>query len=319
MTRTAQDTSFLNSLSTATNQGMSYALVPKDFYSIDKSLKQVEGYKSEVETQLSHSKPYLKMRKIFKEKFLGKKVKSISELFDLQLEAMRSINYGLEVINNEARCKLSSLEKYVELINDEYKENFLGIDDKKDSLTPVLKEYVKRTQEFNNLKARDEHYFRLETNLRDMKRRLYEGGTEYAKMLDLVDDLERERKTLNVLEDFFRYSIHLSERMVNKAVRFEHHVTNTKDAYLLAKDINCGFAAVVKAVESSSSMISQLQNVLTEGLAHMGQTMANPDLPPYEEFERNLKPRYDTTRGLVERRDQEKERAIHLQKKGVIR
>ena len=56
------------------------------------------------------------------------------ELFDLQLGVIRCINYGLEIINNEARQRFGLLEEYVERINYEYENNFLGIDAKKDSL-----------------------------------------------------------------------------------------------------------------------------------------------------------------------------------------
>lgn len=316
-----QDTqeSFINSLETTVNRSSGYALVPRDYYSIDKSLKEVEGYKCEVETQLKHSDNYLKLRKLVKEKVFGKRVKSINELFDLQLDAMRRINFGLDVINNEARQRLGLLEKYIERINYEYEDNFLGIDGKKSSLTPLLKEYIGMTKRFNSLTKKDEEYFDVERRLRQLKRELSEGGLEYKKMLDLIDDLERERGALNVLEDFFRYSIQLSERMVEKARRFENHVANTKDAYLLAKDINCGFAAVLKSVQSSSSMISQLQQVLTEGLANMGSAVSDPNLPPYQEFEIFLKSRSDAVRNLVNRSDQGKERNIDMQKKGLLK
>jgi len=311
--------SFLNSLETTVNTSSSYALVPRDYYSIDKSLKEVEGYKNEVETQLKHSDNYLKARKFVKEKFFGKRVKSVNELFNLQLDAMRRINFGLDVINNEARQRLGLLEKYIERINYDYEDNFLGIDGKKSSLTPLLKEYVSSVKKFNSLTNKNEEYFDVERKLRQLKRDISEGGLEYKKMLDLVDDLEREKGALNVLEDFFRYSIQLSERMVEKARRFENHVANTKDAYLLAKDINCGFAAVLKSVQSSSNMISQLQQVLTEGLAGMGNAVSDPNLPPYQDFEVFLKSRSDAVKGLVNRADQDKERKIDMQKKGIIK
>lgn len=316
-----QDTqeSFLNNLETTVNNSSSYALVPRDYYSIDKSLKEVKGYKNEVETQLKHSDTYLKIRKMLKEKVFGKRVKSVNELFNLQLDAMRRINFGLEVINNEARQRLGLLEKYIERINYDYEDNFLGIDGKKSSLTPLLKEYVSSVKKFNSLTNKNEEYFDVERRLRQLKRNLSEGGLEYKKMLDLIDDLERERGALNVLEDFFRYSIQLSERMVEKARRFENHVANTKDAYLLAKDINCGFAAVLKSVQSSSNMISQLQQVLTEGLADMGNAVSDPNLPPYQDFEIFLKSRSDAVKGLVNRADQDKERKIDIQKKGIIK
>jgi hypothetical protein len=311
--------SFLNSLETTVNTSSNYALVPRDYYSIDKSLKEVESYKNEVETQLKHSDNYLKARKFVKEKFFGKRVKSVNELFNLQLDAMRRINFGLDVINNEARQRLGFLEKYIERINYDYEDNFLGIDGKKSSLTPLLKEYVSSVKKFNSVTNKNEEYFDVERRLRQLKRDISEGGLEYKKMLDLVDDLEREKGALNVLEDFFRYSIQLSERMVEKARRFENHVANTKDAYLLAKDINCGFAAVLKSVQSSSNMISQLQQVLTEGLADMGHAVSYPNLPPYQDFEVFLKSRSEAVKGLVNRADQDKERKIDMQKKGIIK
>jgi len=320
--RTLTDTSqgsFLTSLEDAANVSTSTALVPRDYYAIDKSLKETEKYRKEIETQLTHSDFYLKLRKSFKEKLLGKKVKSIEELFDLQLYAMRGINYGLDVINNEARERLGLLEKYIEKINYEYENNFLGIDGKKDSLSPLLQDYVKTYKKFNSLTRKDDAYFETERKLREMKRTLSEGSHSYKKMLDVVDDLERERKMLNVLEDFFRYSIQLSERMVEKAERFENHVANTKDAYIMTKNINCGFSAVLKAVESASSTISQLQQVLTEGLAEMGNAVADPNMPPYQNFETFLKSRHDAVRKLVNRSDSNKELAIELQKKGIIK
>ncbi len=318
LTDTSQG-SFLRNLEEVTSVSTSNALVPRDYYAIDKSLKETETYRKEIETQLKHSDFYLKLRKAFKEKLLGKKVKSIDELFDLQLYAMRGINFGLEVINNEARERLSLLEKYIEKINYEYENNFLGIDGKKDSLSPLLREYVQTYQKFNSLTKKDDNYFEAERKLRDLKRTLSEGSHSYKKMLDIVDDLERERKMLNILEDFFRYSIQLSERMVEKAGRFENHVANTKDAYIMTKNINCGFSAVLKAVQSSSSTIAQLQQVLTEGLAEMGNAVADPNMPPYQSFEAFLKSRHDAVRSLVNRRDADKERTIDMEKKGLFK
>lgn len=322
MSRTLTDTnqgSFIRRLEEVANVSTSTALVPRDYYAIDKSLKETETYRKEIETQLTHSDFYLKLRKAFKEKLLGKKVKSIEELFDLQLYAMRGINYGLDVINNEARERLGLLEKYIEKINYEYENNFLGIDGKKDSLSPLLQDYMKTHKNFNSLTKKDDNYFETERKLRDMKRTLSEGSHSYKKMLDVVDDLERERKMLNVLEDFFRYSIQLSERMVEKAERFENHVANTKDAYIMTKNINCGFSAVLKAVQGASSTISQLQQVLTEGLADMGNAVADPNMPPYQNFETFLKSRHDAVRTLVNRSDSNKELSIELQKKGIIK
>lgn len=309
--------SFLQSLEQATSNGT--ALAPMSYNAIDKSLKETEQYRSEVERQLKHPEIYLKLRKFVKEKFLGKRVKSIDELFDLQLDAMRRINYGLDVINNEARQRLNTLEKYIERVHYEYENNFLGIDDKKDSLFPLLKEYIILHKEFSTLTKNNKDYFDAERKLRLLKRELSEGSLRYKKMLDLVDDLDREKGSLNALEDFFRYSIQLSERMVEKAMRFEDHVANTKDAYIMARNINLGFAAVLKAVQSSSSMISQLQSVLAEGLAGMGDAVSNPDLPPYKEFEVMLKSRCDAVKGLVNRNDQNKEKKVDMEKKGLIR
>jgi len=307
--------SFLRSLEEATAQSTSYALVPKDYYSIGESLKDTEGYRREIERQLKHSDSYLKIRKVLREKVFGKRVKCIDELFDLQLNALRGINYGLDVINNEARQRLSLLERYIEKVNYEFEDNFLGIDSKKDSLNPLLQEYIVSYQKFNSLTKKDKDYFDVEKKLRLLKRKLSEGGLDYKKMIDVVDDLEKERKSLNALEDFFRHSIHLSERMVDKAKRYENHVANTKDAYLLAKNINCGFSAVLKAIQNSSSTVSQLQKVLTEGLADMGDAVSDPNLPPYTEFEMLLKSRYDAVKSLVNQSDADKERLIEIDKK----
>lgn len=310
--------SFLRNLEQATGQ-VNYPLVPRNYTSIGESLKNTEQYRNEIETQLKHSDFYLKTRKLVRERVFGKKVKTIEELFNLQLGAMRGINYGLEIINNEARQRLSLLERYIEKINYEYEHNFLGIDSKKNSLNPILKDYIWLYQRFNSLTKKDKDYFDVERGLRDLKRRLSEGGLAYKKMLDVVDDFEKERNSLNALEDFFRHSIHLSERMVAKAKRFENHVANTKDAYIMARDINCGFAAVLKAIQNSSSTISQLQQVLTEGLKEMGDAVSDPNLPAYAEFEMLLKSRYDAVRSLVNQSDQDKERLIEMEKKGLIK
>lgn len=311
----ARKQSFIRDLEQATTN---YALIPKDYHSIGESLKDSENYRYEIEKQLKHSDSYLKVRKFFREKFFGKRVKSVDELFDLQINAMRGIDYSLDVINNEARQRLGLLERYIEGVNYEFEHNFLSIDGKKDSLYPLLHEYINLYQKFGSLiKGKD--YFDAERRLRQLKRRLSEGGLAYKKMLDVVDDLEKERGSLNALEDFFRHSIHLSERLVEKARRFEGHVVNTKDAYIMAKNINCGFAAVLKAIKGSSSTISQLQQVLSEGLAKMGDAVSDPSLPPYTEFEMLLKSRYDAVRNLVNQRDQDKERLIEMEKKGLIK
>lgn len=301
------------------NHGTNYPLVPRNYTSIGESLKDTEQYRNEIETQLRHSDSYLKIRQFFKEKIFGKRVKSIDELFDLQLNGMRGINYGLEIINNEARQRLSLLERYIERINYEFENNFLGIDNKKDSLNPLLQEYINLFKKFNSLTKKDKSYFGVERNLRQLKRKLSEGGLSYKKMLDVVDDLEKERGSLNALENFFRHSIHLSERMVGKAKRYESHVANTKDAYLMAKNINCGFAAVLQSIQGSSSTISQLQKVLTEGLAEMGNAVSDPNLPPYTEFEMLLKSRYDAVRNIVNQSDQDKERLVEMEKKGLLK
>ncbi|MBU4502223.1 MAG: hypothetical protein KKA79_06510, partial [Nanoarchaeota archaeon] len=257
--------------------------------------------------------------KFMKEKCFGKRIKSIDELFDLQLGAMASINYGLDIINNEARSRLELLERYIEKINYEYENNFLGIDGKKDSLDPMLKDYIELSQNYNSLPERNDKYFQTEKQLRTLKRNISEQGLDYKKMLDVVDDLEKERGSLNALEDFFRYSIHLSERMVEKAKRFEGHVANTKDAYIMAKNINCGFAAVIRAIESSAGTIGQLQNILTEGLADMGNAVTNPNLPPYTDFEVTLRSRHQAVRDRVNRSDEDKERLTEMKKKGLIK
>ena len=54
----------------------SYALVPKDYYAIDRSLKETKGYRKEIEIQLKHSDTYLKARKFIKEKLFRKRVTS---------------------------------------------------------------------------------------------------------------------------------------------------------------------------------------------------------------------------------------------------
>lgn len=304
--------SFLESLEQATAD---YPLIPKDYNSIGLSLKDAEQHRNEIEKQLKHSDFYLNIRKFFKEKIFGKRSKSIDELFNLQLNAMRGINFGLEVINNEARQRLNLLEKYIEKVNHEFEYNFLGINNKKNSLSPLLQEYISLYKYFRSLTEKNEEYFNIEKRLRQLKRELSEDSLNYKKMLDVVDDLEKERCSLNALEDFFRHSIHLSERMVDKARRFESHVANTKDAYVMAKNINCGFNAVLKAVQGSSSTIAQLQRVLTEGLADMGNVISNPNLPPYREFEILLKSRYDSVKRLVNQSDQDKERYIEMDRK----
>lgn len=293
----------------------SYALVPRDYYSINKSLKETEQYRNEIEVQLKHHDSYLRLRKFLKEKFFNKKIKSVDELFDLQLGVIQNINYGLQVVNNEARQRLYLLENYIEKINDDYEYNFLGIDGKKDSLNPLLHEFMTLYQKSVSLTRKDEEYFDVERKLRKLKRELSESGLSYKKMLDVVEDFGKERKSLSVFEDFFRHTIHLSERMVDKSSRFEYHIANTKDAYIMAKRINCGFAAVLKAIKASSSTISQLQNVLAEGLTGMGGAVSDVNLIPYKEFEIALKSRYDAVKSLTNRSDRDKERMIGLEKR----
>lgn len=299
-------------------QPVKYPLVPADYGSIDDSLKDAKQYEGEIEKQISYPKVYLDIRKFFRQKVFGKKVRSISELFDLQISTMGSINYGLNVINNEARHKLNLLERYVEKIHYEYEHNFLDIDNKRNYLNPLLQDYVKLYQEFSVLTKKDKNYFSVESSLRMLKRKLGEEGLDYKKTLDVIDDFEKERNSLNALEDFFRYSIHLSERMVGKAKRFESHVRNTKDAYIMAKNINCGFSVVLKSMQGSSNTISQLQQVLTDGLKDMADNVSDPNLPPYTEFEMLLKSRYDSVRTLVHQNDQNKENLIDMEKKGNL-
>ena len=227
---------------------------------------------------------------------------------------MRCINHGLDIINNEARQRLGFLEKYIERVNHEFETNFLGIDCKKDSLNPLLQEYLGLDQKFTSLTKNDNDYFNTEKSLRKLKRQLSEGGLSYKKMLDAVDDLEKEKGSLGALEDFFRYSIHLSERMIEKARRFENHVANTKDTYIMAKNINCGFAAVLKVIQNSGSTISQLQHVLTEGLSNMGNAVSDSSLSPYQEFEVLLRSRYNAVRSQVNQSDQNKEMIVDMEK-----
>jgi len=311
--------SLIKKLDSATLNGSKYPLVPTNYNAINTSLKETEHYRKEIEKQLKHSDTYLSIRKFFREKILGKRVQTIDELFDSQIAAMYNINYSLEVINNEARYRLSLLERYIERINYDYENNFLNIDCKKDSLSPLLDQYILLSKEFNSLRKRDSIYFKKEKELRELKRNLSENGLEYQKMIDIVDDLEKERGSLNALEDFFRYSIHLSERMVEKAKRFESHVSNTKDSYIMAKNINCGFAAVLMAVQSSAQTILQLQEILTEGLADMGTTIADPNIPPYSDFEKILKSRQSAIQSRVNNSDENKEKLIEMQKKGLIK
>jgi len=282
-------------------------LVPKDYDSIGISLKDVKKYGKEIEIHLKHSDFYLKTRKVLKGKVFGKRIRTVEELFDLQISILKSINKGLYMINGESRYNLERLETYIENINNDYEYNFLGIGFKKEFLESSLKDYDKTYQEFKLLKKKDKNFFDVERKLRALKREITENDLDYKKMLDTVDDLNKEKSSLNALEDFFRFNIHLSERMVDKSVRFENHLINTKDSYMMAKNINQGFKAVLSAIRESSNTVSNLQRVLTDGLVDMGTSFSDKDLVSYNDFEILLGSKHRSVHNLIKNSDKEKE------------
>ncbi len=294
-------------------------IIPTDYISIQKYLDEIKKFKDEIEKQICRSEKYLKIRKFFKEKILGQRVLSIEELFNLQILTLQNINFGLKIINQEARQKLEQLEIYIEKVNYEYSTNLQKLDYNKDSLIPLIEDQIKTSKQLSLLKKKNEEFYQTEKRLRKNKRTLYESCLDYKKSLDLIEDLGKEKKAIESLENFFRFSIHLSERLVAKAQRFENHIINTKDSYLLAKEINQGFDAVAKAVQGSSTTISQLQNVLAHGLKEMGDNIIDSSLTPYQEFETLLNNYYKTVNLSVNQKDLEKEKLIFLEREGTFK
>ncbi len=244
-------------------------LVIKD--NVEKLVKQQKMFK-----KLVKKKPGMqKFRKNFYEKMLKKKQYTLEELFDVQLQNIRGLNYNLQGLLRDSRMELQDIEKYYEKINREVLI-MLGYDNKEVELKQQSSQYQSMRHELNTAK-KDSRYFEKLVHAKKCKRKLFEELHEYNLRNELLSNLAKESMFLDKFEDLVRTSIHTCERIALKTATLERHLNNTKRTYQLLRAQQKTAQSLNSSMQTMTDFTLQLQGTLNQGMKEIMDIANTPD------------------------------------------
>ncbi|MFH0752494.1 MAG: hypothetical protein V1914_02745 [archaeon] len=198
---------------------------------------------------------------------------SVEDLFDVQLDNVRALNFNLHSITSDSKSELKYLRGYYNDRHSELRTCVGAIGKTGSDLEGKVREYNDLRHKLDSFKTKDEQFFDCEFRVRELKRDISDGSHYYNVVNESVLDLGKETKFLGVVEDLLSSSIQLSEHIIIKSRRIERHIDSTRRAYLLVRSQQVAVEALNSAIVSLTEFTLGMHNVLAEGLRGMAGLM----------------------------------------------
>ncbi len=218
---------------------------------------------------------YLSARKYVLEKWMKKRQYSLDELFDIQLNAISSLNSSLQTILHESRGELKQLELYFEQASGEVSRMIEAKGRKKG------KEIEDKCRVYSKIRGqllsarKDGRYFQAFASAKRLKREISEYAHKQSLANEFVANVSMEASLLDATEDLLRISIHTCEKIALKTAVFERYLSNTRRAYEMLRMQQKAVSSLNASVETMSAFTLQMQEMLKQGFESMGSILSS--------------------------------------------
>jgi hypothetical protein len=294
-------------------QGIADMIQPRgftgDYSGLRNQVNKLVIYQGEIEKQATSGKAYIWLRKFFLEKILGRKQRTLDELFNLQVANLSGLNRNLDHILYDSRRELKEVEQYYETVHAEVAQSIDSVNPRKNALEHNLAEYLKLQKQKESLPQKDKNYFMMNIEMKRLKRSVMEDFHSYNIANETIVDSSQETEFMDTVEDLLRISIQTCERIGSKTKRMERHIRHTKRAYEELRKQQCTISSLQNAVSTLSDFTLQVHNILGDGMQRMS-AIANSSDSFYSQAQGNLGFILDSVKEANNSRSLEVERQI---------
>lgn len=276
---------------------------------LNKLIGDVKELQKEISIRLKSGQTYQKLRRFYMERIQGKKYHSLEDLFDLQLNAINIMAYGLRLGGEYAKRDLTDLEHYVDFSYSKLKENINNYTSVEGRIKLLQEHYSKLQKYLGSPKCSGEIRFKAKDALRKSKRALEEHDGNFRETQDEIIDLDIETKCLDTLESYFRDTLKSSQRLAKETERTESHIRNTKKAYLWCYLHNKMSKKLIEIVDVTTQSIYQLQDTIIQERLEI-DNIQNNKKKVFEESQVKLEEARKSSKRITNGKDELKERRV---------
>ena len=258
----------------------SFAIVPTNgtYKEIEARVRDLTKINDEIEEQFKIEKSTAqKIKLIIKNKIFKTEIKSLDELLDKQLKNVDSLGLCLDSINKESRKELERQEEYYDNISINFEKRIRNTGEKKEDLMYLVNQFKELKLDLESIKKADINYFSKERKLREIRRELKEEKHRYIINNNNIIDLGQEKNSLEIIDDFFRSSIHVCEKVSNKISNMKKHIENTKRVYRNLRQQHKTISNMGGAIKLITDYSSHVQDTLSNDLLRINKMLTEPN------------------------------------------